>query len=275
MDKIISDVYLTNEYEQFKKIPGNRKVRANMKLEKSILKKGILTPIAVNSIMEIIDGQHRFNIAKKYQLPLPYYVTISKNMDDIIELNNTSHNWSIQDYINKYVSDGIESYIKLNDLLSRYKKIPIGDIISAAQGSLVKSCKENDKLKDGRFTILNEIEFEPVLNKFNDFIYKTGINPVSGSFTAFFNIINIKKFDLNSFIEKVNDQDLKTKIIGIRKSEQLLKRFVETYNFGLIPGSCNYIEYRMEKNRTIAIKEEYIKNLISPDYLIDIINEKQ
>lgn len=264
MDKIISEVYLTTEYNQFRTILGNRRIRTNSRLEKSILKKGILTPIVVNSIMEIIDGQHRFNIAKKHQIPLPYYVTLSKKMEDIIELNNTSHNWNIQDYIDKYADDGIESYITLKKLLEYFSKIPAGDMISAAQGNLVRSGKDTDLLKDGEFVILNKIEFEVVLTKFYDFIYKTGVKPVSGSFIAFFNIINVKKFDLDSFIEKVNDQDLKNKIIGIRNGDRLLKKFVLTYNHGLSTGAINY---KIKKNKSIVIKDEYIKNLILPKVL--------
>lgn len=99
-DKILSDIFLTEDYSQFKFLVGNRKVGINRKLEKSILDKGILKPIAVNSNMEIIDGQHRFVIAKLHNLSIPYYVTITKNLDEIIELNNTSVNWTIRDYIN-------------------------------------------------------------------------------------------------------------------------------------------------------------------------------
>lgn len=269
MDKIISDVYLTNEYSQFKKILGNRKVRKNVRLEKSILKKGILAPIVVNSIMEIIDGQHRFSIAKKHKLPLPYYVTVSKNMEDIIELNNTSHNWVIQNYIDKYANDGIESYIKLKEILSQYSKISTSDLISAAQGSLVKSSKDMDALKDGEFAFLNEFEFEVSLKKFYDFIYKTEINPVSGVFTTFFHLINIKKFELYSFIEKVNDQDLKNKIVGIRDPDRLLKKFVYAYNDNLSEGDYSYINYKIKNNRVLVVKEHYIKNLVLPKYLID------
>ncbi|MEI5993742.1 ParB N-terminal domain-containing protein [Candidatus Enterococcus mansonii] len=262
MDKIVSDIYITSEYDQFKLIKGNRKIRVNRKLENSILEKGILTPLAVNSLLEILDGQHRFNIAKKYGIPVPYYVTISKNMDDIIELNNTAHNWNVQDFINKYVEDGRLSYIQLNELIHRFKKVSVGDLISAARGNLSKSTKDIDVVKEGNFDFVNRIEFETVLSEFDNFIYKTDIKPVSGTFIAFFNMFTIKKFDLDSFIEKVNEQDIKTKIIGIRNGEQLLKRFVKAYNFKLKEGSQKYIEYKMKNNRTIMITDERRKNLI-------------
>ncbi|MDA9470496.1 ParB N-terminal domain-containing protein [Enterococcus sp. 5H] len=264
MDKVISDIYTTNEYNQFRLIEGNRQIRVNRKLENSILEKGILTPIAVNSTLEILDGQHRFYIAKKYGINLPYYVTISQNMADIIELNNTVYNWSVQDFINKYVEDGKEAYTELNELIHRFKYIPLGDMVSAALGNLNKSTKDIDIVKEGNFNFLDVEEFKLVVFKFNDFIYKTELKSVSGLFIAFFNMYTIKKFNLELFIEKINEQDIKTKIIGIRNGEQLLKRFVRAYNYNLKEGSNSYIEYKMKKNRTVAITDERIKNLINP-----------
>ncbi|MGG5342218.1 ParB N-terminal domain-containing protein [Enterococcus sp. AZ192] len=263
MDKVISDIYITNEYNQFKLVSGNRKIRTNRKLEKSILEKGILTPIAVNSTLEILDGQHRFYIARKNGIELPYYVTVSKNIDDIIELNNTAHNWAVQDFINKYVDEEISDYIELNNVINRFKSIPLGDIISAALGNLNKSTKDIDIVKEGSFAFVNKEGFESILINFTEFIYKTGIKPVSGLFIAFFNISTIRKFELGSFIEKINDQDLKNKILGIRSGEKLFKMFIRAYNYGLQETSHKYIEYKVRKNRTIIILEERIPSLIN------------
>ena len=88
---------------------SNREVTLNKKLENSILQKGIIRPIIVNSTMQIIDGQHRYSIARKYGLPV-YYVSVNKEMNDIIKINNTACKWRVIDYINKYVILGNEEY---------------------------------------------------------------------------------------------------------------------------------------------------------------------
>jgi hypothetical protein len=134
VDGIHGKIYLASEYNQFKLVKGNRKIDTNLKLEQSIKKIGILRPIIVNSNMEILDGQHRYSIAKKYALPLPYYVSSSKNIDDIIDLNNSSKKWSIEDYINKYKQDGLSDYEQLDYLRTEYRNVVFGDMIYAAQG---------------------------------------------------------------------------------------------------------------------------------------------
>lgn len=112
----MSDIYITEEYEMFSFLRSNREVTLNKKLENSILQKGIIRPIIVNSTMQIIDGQHRYSIARKYGLPVPYYVSVNKEMNDIIKINNTACKWRVIDYINKYVILGNEEYKKLKDL---------------------------------------------------------------------------------------------------------------------------------------------------------------
>lgn len=174
------------------------------------------------------------------------------------------YDWSVQDFINKFIDDGNNSYIELNNLMHKFKKIPVGDMVSAALGNLNKSAKDIDIVKEGNFDFINREEFEKILIKFDDFIYKTEMKPVSGLFIAFFNMFTIKKFNLESFIEKMNEQDIKMKIIGIRNGEQLVKRFVKAYNYNLKEDSNNYIEYKMKKNHTVNITEERIKNLIKP-----------
>lgn len=263
MDTIYGEIYLASEYDQFKLVKGNRQVSPNKKLEESILEKGVLRPIAVTSNMEIIDGQHRYTIAKKYNIPLPYYVSVSKNIDDIIDLNNASHKWTVEDYINKYQKDGVIDYIKLEMILNKYKPIALADVSSAAEGYLKKSHKSINNIKEGKFKFVNYNEFIVCLDGFQEFIYKTQIKSASGIFITFFNIYSVKKFDLQSFIERMNVNDIRNKIIGVRDEKVLLKLFVETYNYKLRERSAKYIDYKIEKNRSITILEERKSNLLS------------
>ncbi|EGP5243164.1 ParB N-terminal domain-containing protein [Enterococcus faecium] len=139
MDSIFRDIYLASEYNQFKLIKGNRKVTVNIRLEASIKEKGILRPIVVNSNMEILDGQHRYTIAKKHSIPLPYYVSTSKSMEDIIDLNNATNRWKLEDYIHKYKEDGLVHYIWIDQLIQNHKYISLTDMCTAAEGYLKKN----------------------------------------------------------------------------------------------------------------------------------------
>ena len=152
MDREMSDIYITEEYEMFSFLRSNREVTLNKKLENSILQKGIIRPIIVNSTMQIIDGQHRYSIARKYGLPVPYYVSVNKEMNDIIKINNTACKWRVIDYINKYVILGNEEYKKLKDLHIENNKIPLVELVSVCMGSWTRQNKMMTEVKNGMFS---------------------------------------------------------------------------------------------------------------------------
>ncbi|WP_165005073.1 MULTISPECIES: ParB N-terminal domain-containing protein [unclassified Enterococcus] len=263
MDSIFRDIYLASEYDQFKLIKGNRKVTANMRLEASIKEKGVLRPIVVNSNMEILDRQHRYTIAKKHSIPLPYYVSTSKSMEDIIDLNNATNRWKLEDYIHKYKEDGLVHYIWIDQLIQNHKYISLTDMCTAAEGYLKKSHNSLEKVKTGKFKFINYEGFIVCLNDFKEFIYKTQIRSTTGVFAAFFCIYTVKKFNLQNFIERTNLEDTKNKIIGIRDEKRILKMFVETYNRKLKTNYKNYIEYHVNKDRSIDILEERKEELLA------------
>ena len=70
----------TVDYDKFSLIEGNRPFNKGLllTLEESIVEEGNYladNPIIVNERLEIIDGQHRWNIAKKLHLPLYYIIS--------------------------------------------------------------------------------------------------------------------------------------------------------------------------------------------------------
>lgn len=264
-DKILSDIFLTEDYSQFKFLVGNRKVGINRKLEKSILDKGILKPIAVNSNMEIIDGQHRFVIAKLHNLSIPYYVTITKNLDEIIELNNTSVNWTIRDYINKYVHDENNTYIELDKFILRYPFISVSDLIYALNGRLRGTGKVLEKVKDGSFKIKDSNNFEKIVESYSEFVTATQIKPASILFLAYFNLATVEKFDNDWLIKKANELELKRKVMGIRKLDRVLHLYLETYNHNLMESKNRYINYRLTTKRAIELLEPRLDYLINYD----------
>lgn len=70
-------------------------------------------PILVNSEMEIIDGQHRFFACKKVGLPISYIQDNRLTAKDIITLNKSQKNWSLENYIFHHFNSGNENFSKL------------------------------------------------------------------------------------------------------------------------------------------------------------------
>ncbi len=111
----------TRDYSIFKKHEANRKLDdlALKKLENSIKFKNMLNirPIIVNNKMEIIDGQHRLEIAKRLSLDIFYTIDNNSDDNDIILLNNNQTRWTQKDYLNYYVNKNSKEYIKMNDFM--------------------------------------------------------------------------------------------------------------------------------------------------------------
>lgn len=246
MDREISDIYVTNNYNLFSLLETNRLISKNKRLENSILEKGILRPIAVNSMMQIIDGQHRFSIAKKWGLEIPYYVTMNKAMNDIIHINNTANKWVLHDYINKYAKDNNPEYLKLQEIMNRNPNISHGDLISTAMGSWTKKSKLINTTKLGNFKFYNYPEFLIVLSEYEEFIKTTSIKDVGGVFQAYYAMASIKKYDAEWLTRKVNELEVNRKILGVRKTNTILRAFLEAYNHNL----------QLESKRDRAIKWE-------------------
>lgn len=71
--------------------------------------------------LDILDGQHRFFIAKQLKRPVFYIlVTEEKSMPDIAKINSNVEKWKSEDFINCYVQFGNDHYIKLQQFLDDY-----------------------------------------------------------------------------------------------------------------------------------------------------------
>lgn len=114
----------TTNYDLFKKIEGNRELNPNhlAKLALSIAKKNLLeyAPIMVNEDMEVIDGQHRLEVARSQKLPIYYTVVPRAGLDDVIELNTTLRNWRLNDFVDSMIVKGNKNMAFLRNFCDDY-----------------------------------------------------------------------------------------------------------------------------------------------------------
>ncbi len=122
-------VFKSPDYENFTMIKGNRPL--NQKKIDRIIKEinagnDILdiSPIHVKLVDEklaIMDGQHRFFIAKKLKRAVHYIIVPDqKTMHEIAVNNSNVEKWKQQDFINCYIQNGNEHYIKLQVFIDLY-----------------------------------------------------------------------------------------------------------------------------------------------------------
>ena len=138
-------ILATKEYEQFKKVVGNRPIDINhvnylikLNSEENLLWQ---YPGAVTKDGYLTDGQHRLKACEINNWDF-YYTVSDKNLEDlgdnIVALTNTAQKgWVIKNFINFYAEHGKEQYIFLQELMTDYKLTQpiIMQLISGKTGS--------------------------------------------------------------------------------------------------------------------------------------------
>lgn len=150
MNKILS----TKDYSIFKRVWHNRKLNsAHLKnLTASIATKNLLqyTPIIVNEKMEVIDGQHRLEVAKRNKLEIYYIIADDVATSDILLLNANERPWAIPDFIDSWEKQGIKDYKILKEFMDKYE-LPasisacmLSGISTNAKHTIVRIIKEGE-----------------------------------------------------------------------------------------------------------------------------------
>ncbi len=144
----------TKDYTLFTLRPDNRECinQSHVKrLADSIKQRNLLEfrPITVNSMHEIMDGQHRFLAAKLLDLEIYYEIYQNIVPEDIIILNN-SKSWGIHDYMNYYCKNGFQDYVKLKDFTQKNNltlKVSIALLVGGSK-------KKSKDFREGKFEFI-------------------------------------------------------------------------------------------------------------------------
>ncbi len=229
-------VYYSKEYSLFKMIDGNRQL--NEPKIKRILKdisNGIdllrYCPILVierNGRLEIIDGQHRFYIARKIKSHVWYIIAEEINLYDIARMNSNTEKWKAKDYINCYVQLGNTDYNILEAFITQYP-IPISTaIILLSHGKVSGGGGEKNDFEHGTLKI-NYLNYaNELLHYCNQFSF---YKKFSRSFLrAIEKIHQSKKIRLTELIDKCNQDDLSLKYLETEK--QYLTALEDIFNKG-------------------------------------------
>jgi hypothetical protein len=128
----IGEIYQTLDYHLFKHLLGNREKNSLHieRLKRSFKEKYLICPIIVNKKHEIIDGQHRFEAAKRLGLPVIFIYGDDGGQDyglrEVQLLNTNTINWKLNDYLEAYADYGYESYIQMKKFMKDFPDFGIG-----------------------------------------------------------------------------------------------------------------------------------------------------
>lgn len=117
----------TSNYKRFKFLPSNRPLNKQLveDLVSSIKQKNLLEfrPILVDEHFGIIDGQHRLMAAQNLGVEVYYQIKKGASVADMLTLNAVQCKWTWTDFLNAYVAEKNQNYIKLKAFMEKHSMI--------------------------------------------------------------------------------------------------------------------------------------------------------
>lgn len=126
------EVYESEDYDQFHTLVGNRIPNPQHieRLRFSLQINGMIpNPLLVNEDFEIVDGQHRFEAAKKARTKF-YYIIVDYKLSQVHAINQDQSNYSVSDYMHGFADTGNEHYITLKRFYDKHKVFNLTDCIA-------------------------------------------------------------------------------------------------------------------------------------------------
>ena len=224
----------TTEYSLFSMMDQNRDVELNNRkvrnLSKSMQQYGWLNAFPAMVRMSggkliIIDGQHRVAVAREYGLPIKYVIE-DKDID-VAQLNDTSHSWTVEDFVKRYAKEGLADYVSLIAFSDHYN-IPV----TMASGILSNTSSPGNvlhRIKNGTFKIISR----PMATGIAECHARlSSINPVfrkMNSLKVLFACFQVSYFDPERLISGAEKKSGEIK--SITKIDLFFSMFEELYNF--------------------------------------------
>ena len=224
----------TSDYSQFKLMEQNRDVslenRKAKNLAKSMQQHGWLNAFPLmakkrGGSLVVIDGQHRLSVAREYGIPVKY--VIEDVEVDVAQLNDTSHAWTINDFVNRYAKEGHKEYVELIAFSEHY-----GISVPMASGILNNTSSHSNvvnRVKAGTFRITSRPMATSVAECYKELC---SINPVFkklNSLKVIFACFQVSYFDPSRLVSGARKKSAEIK--SITKMELFFDLFEEIYNY--------------------------------------------
>lgn len=156
-------VYSSPDYRRFVALDGNRAI--NKKKIQRIVKEiqtgnDVLdqVPVLVREVkgkLEVIDGQHRLEVARQLKRPVHYIIRDQEmSLYNVAKVNSNTEKWKDADFINCYIKAGNTNYTRLKQFCKQYE-ISVGiAMVLLHNGTLM------GKVEDGKSDDVLRHEFE-------------------------------------------------------------------------------------------------------------------
>ena len=222
-DAPVKMVRTTNNYSKFEMHHINRDVSRTSSLEKSMMKYGFFVgaPIVVFSKdgkLIIKSGHHRFCTARDLGLPINYIVCEEFEIPDIYQMENSTKQWALNDYLTSQVRGGSDQYHLIEDFHER-TGIPLGSCIALLAGNVGCTGNYTGKFKNGSYNI-KDIPFANAVGDIVIYLKQAGIKFAANNLfvNALSKCIRVADFNSNTFKQRA-----KKRLYLFEKQQSALK----------------------------------------------------
>ena len=250
-NKLYTSIYVTEDYDKFKKLPANRDAKTAQRIIDSIKKVGyVLSPILVNEKFEVIDGQNRLLALKEMKLPVHYMIQPGIGIKECRALNIGQSNWTSRQFLESYAEDGSADYQRLRDLLLEFgDRVALEGIIYISHPILIPPAGNGNAyrvIRDGRWQ-MTEAGYARARKN-------VGLLLDLGSYElmrrcevgarqwwgAMGYAVNHPKVNIRNLIDRLKKDPLS--IVGCQRISDQLGYFDEAYNKGRTPEHRVYMK---------------------------------
>lgn len=262
----------TYDYDMFKFGNWNRDIKENniRKIDKNVKKEGWKKhPIVVNDKFEVIDGQHRLVYAKQKGLPVYYTVVGDLTAKDCVDMNNVRTQWSIEDFIKLYASQGNENYINLQAILRDYNFAPVSTIIGLTKSASTSGAFSR-LIREGKYKVSSK-ELKDIRLRL-DFLAEVTpyLKAVKGRLTALLQAVSFC-YNCDLINKSRLKKQLKTRLNLIQPPvdiDMALNGIELVYNYKINKGDYVYIYTEYKK----YAKEQQLKGV---QYINESLKQKR
>lgn len=240
-----SEILKTTDYSIFKLKATNREINQNnlTMIIESIRSQNLLhlRHIDCDAEMNVIDGQHRLRAAQELNLPIYYRIDESLSDDHMKRLNQASHIWNINDYLNFYARRGNENYIKLEKFIAQNNmKVRSALCFFGIYHHTRKDDKGPIQFQNGGFKFPDDIRMHEInemvssiqeVKRFinQKFIGKKAFINQTSFMKALIGCLNLKEFSFDTFMDKLAYRlDIIRPCMGVN---EYIKLFKTIYNW--------------------------------------------
>lgn len=233
-------VYQTTDYSIFRTIDGNRAIDRK-KIDRIITEinggNDILdeVPILVSEsgkYLDVTDGQHRLEVAKKLKRPVQYILRKKLSLYNIAKINTNVEKWKAKDFINAYKVAGNLNYKKIEEFHKTYK-ISIGLCLVLLQNGMAKNDtgygSATGDFEQGRFEVRKHKEAIALAEICKTYEAFAGWNS-RGFIYAIQRIVLAQKCDMDFLLKKFKEDPERLKHQPTAK--HYLTNLEEIYNVG-------------------------------------------